>query len=273
MRHPWLALLFVTLPAWAVDPAATQLARIDEHYAGGYKDAFPQEFTTVQTYVTSAQSGVAAKLGLQVGQGFHHPVTVRFEDGVPRINQNPFFYVRTKGTGDDFHQELVANVEAFAKPPSDAYADLRGGFWYAMAQLMLNDLSAGDPESALPLWLQEGLSVYASGSGDALLKVVTRRLPKSRVRELTGGLNDPGPYLTAPELARYFLAVDFIASHGVLQTFLANITNGESPADAVRSTFGYEWPAFESNVRHFSAERLAGYAPSDEELKSGRERP
>jgi hypothetical protein len=258
------------MPAWADTSDTTQIAAIDNHYSGGYKDQFPQELNAVQSYLTSSQSAIATQLGLQFGQGFHHPVTIRFEDGVPRINENPFFYVRVHGSGSDFNQELVANVEAYAKTfsaPEHRSGDLRGGFRYAMTQVMLNDLSAGDPDQTLPLWLQEGLSVYASGSGEALLKEVTERLPRSRVRELTGGLNNPGPYLTHADLARYYLAVDFIASRGLLQNFVLDMTsNGESTADAVRNAFGNEWSDFETDVQNYSAQKLAGYAPADEDL-------
>jgi hypothetical protein len=110
--------------------------------------------------------------------------------------------------------------------------------------------------------------VYASGTGEELLKEVTERLSRSRVRELTGGLNSPGPLLTPPELARDYLAVDFIASQGVLQNFLLDMTtNGEATSDAVRNAFGYEWSDFETNVQNYSAKKLAGYAPSDEDLE------
>jgi len=259
------------LSVLADTPDTTQLASIDNHYSGGYMDAFPQELSVIQTYVTAAQSGVASKIGLQFGQGFHHPVMIRFEDGAPRINENPYFYIRTQGMGEAFRQDLVVNVEAYAKPTSISehnFSNLRSSFWYGMSQLMLNDLAAGDPDKALPTWLQEGLSVYASGSGEALLKEVVRRMPKSRVKELTGGLNSPDPYLTPDELARYFLAVDFIASKGVLQTFVTNMIREPSAADAVRGAFGYDWPDFETNVQNYSIQQLAGYAPTDEELKN-----
>jgi len=276
MRSSCLVLLCMGACAWAGDTLSTQLATIDDHYAGGYKDAFPQELTTLRTYITSSQSTIATQLGLQFGQGFHHPVTIRFEDGAPRLNENPFFFVRVYGAGPDFHQELVANVEAYSQDlrvHGRRFSDPRGGFRYAMTQVMLNDLAEGDPDKALPLWLQEGLSVYASGSGPALLKDVTQHLPRSRVKELTGGLNNPGPYLSPPEFARYFLAVDFIASHNVLQTFVQEVTaNNRSAADTVSSTFGYEWPIFESKVQDYSVEQLARYAPTDEELNAERSR-
>jgi hypothetical protein len=263
-------IIFLLIPAWADAPNGTQLAVIDDHYSGGYIDAFPQESTIVHTYVASVQSSIAVQLGLQYGQGFLHPVTVRFTDGAPRVSENPYFYVVTRGSGDDFKQDLAVNVEAYAKLRSDPNRkseDLRGGFRYAMTELMLNDLAAGDQDKALPLWLEEGTAVFASGTGEELLKNITRRMPKSRVRELTGDLNSPEPYLSPAESARYFLAIDFINSRGVLQTFLRDVTNGQSPADAVRHAFGFEWSTFESNVQDYSVKKLSEFAPSDEDLQ------
>ena len=62
-------------------------------------------------------------------------MVVRFEDGSPAMSENPFYFVRTRGLVDTFSQELVTNVEAFAKRQSDSNQKedtVRGGFRYAL---------------------------------------------------------------------------------------------------------------------------------------------
>src|SRR5882724_2652615 len=143
---PYLLCLVLALAApcalSAVD-GMTHPAKIVTDYAGGYKDDFPQELNSVKSFILSAQSDIATRMGLQYGQGFLHPVTLRFDDGAPAVNENPFFYVQSKSSGDAFTQEIVVNVEAFARrrsAPAFKESSLRGGFRYALTELMLNDL-------------------------------------------------------------------------------------------------------------------------------------
>jgi len=269
-----LFLLFAATVPTAADAdnsVTAQPAKIVDQYNGGFKDDYPQEFVLVQSYLPTVQSEVATQLGLQFGQGFRHPVTVRFDYGAPSVNENPFFYEVSKGSGQEFSQNVVANVEAYARRKSDQSSittGLRGGLRYAMTQVMLNDFIGGDPDLALPVWVQEGLAVYASGSGENFVKSVASRTAKSKTMDLTGDLNSPGPYLTAQEWARYYLAIKYIATTGTLQTFVRDMTNGKSPADAVRDSLSQEWPVFETNVRKFSADNYATYAMNDDDSQT-----
>ncbi len=267
----------ILLPGWSAASAMTQPAKIIDVYQGGFKDDYPQELVRVRSYVLSVQSDIATLLGLQYGQGFLHPVAVRFDDGAPAVNENPYFYVQTKGTGDDFHQELVVNVEAYAKRRADwptKENTLRGGFRYALTQVMLNDMAAGDSEKALPLWVQEGISVYASGQGDDFVQELAERKHRSKVGELVGDLNSPSPYLVPKDWALYYLAVKYIAASGGLQAFVRDITNGKSAADTVRNTLSQEWPVFEEHVHAYALQALTGYAlPDEDDDRSSSNRP
>jgi hypothetical protein len=244
-------------------------AALVNSYNGGYKDDYPQELVRVQSYILSVQSDIATQLGLQYGQGFLHPVSIRFADGAPTTNENPFFYVQAKGSGDQFTQDLIANVEAFAKRRSELLQEdstLRNGFRYALTQVMLNDLSAGDAESAFPLWVQEGLSVYASGNGDAFVKTAAARTFKSNAGDLVCDLNSPGPYLTARTWAGYYLAIKYIFdTDGLsgLQAFVRNMADGKSAPDAVRDATSQDWSAFTASVHDYSLESFKKVALDD----------
>jgi hypothetical protein len=269
-RLPSFLLIAVLLPsAWAAD-RLPQPAKIVSEYAGGYKDDFPQELNRVQSFVLAAQSDIATSLGLQYGQGFLYPVTIRFEDGAPAVNETPYFYVRTKGSGDNFAQELVANVEAYAKHRSDLAnheGSLRNGFRYALTELMLNDLAGGDSDKMLPLWIQEGLAVYMSGDGEELVEKVAKSTHRAHAHELVGDLNSPGPYLTPSAWANYYLAIKYIADAGALQAFVRAITSGTSAADTVSRVLGQEWPTFVTHVREFSSKAFEASAASDDDSK------
>jgi hypothetical protein len=267
-----LALLCAVLgPGISIASATTEPAKISDIYQGGFKDDYPQELVRVRSYVLSVQSDVATQLGLQYGQGFLHPVTIRFDDGAPAVSENPYFYVQTKGSGENFMQELVVNVEAYAKHRNDwpeKESTLRGGFSYALTELMLNDIAAGDSDKALPLWVQEGLAVFASGDGDAFVKELAVHVHRAKVGDLVGELNSPGPYLITKDWALYYLAVKFIAKSGGLQTFVRDIISGKSTADTVRGVLGEEWPVFVDQVRAFAIQSLSGYAMSDDDLET-----
>jgi len=264
-------MLSVAVPGRTEVEPTTQPATIVNSYNGGYKDDFPQELVRVQSYVLPVQSDIATLYGLQYGQGFLHPVTIRFTDGAPAASENPFYYVQTKGSGDTFSQDLVVNVEAFAKrraePPLKlSEDDMRNGFRYALTKIMLNDLSDGDPDNVWPLWVQEGLAVYASGDGDSLVKAVAEKTVKSRAADLVEDLNDPGPYLTRRAWAGYYLAIKSIFATGgaaTLQAFVRALTDGKSAADAVRDSLSQEWPAFVAVVRDYSSESFKKFAIDD----------
>ena len=256
-------------PAWAVD-RVSQPAKIIPEYSGGYPDDYPQELNRIQSFVLADQSDIATTLGLQYGQGFLHPVTIRFEDGAPAISENPFFYVQTQVSNDGFGQELVCNVEGFAKRRSDpAYKDesLRSGFRYALAELMLNDLAGSDTNKALPLWVQEGLAVFAAGDGDDLVEDVAEHTRRAQASELVEDLNRPGPYLTHRAWANYYLAVKYVAEAGALQAFVREMTSGTSAANTVRQVLGQEWPTFVANVRGFSAKSFSEQAAADDDSR------
>ena len=248
--------------------AAPMPAKIIDIYSGGFKDDYPQALVRVRSYVLSVQSDIATLYGLQYGQGFLHPVTIRFDDGAPAVSENPYFYVQTKGSGSTFQQELIVNVEAYAKRRQDWSTNestLRGGFRYALSEVMLNDIAAGDSDKALPLWVQEGLSVYASGNGEAFVQALSERVRRSKVGDLVGELNRPSPYLVTKDWALYYLAVKYIASTGGLQAFVRSMTSGKSGADTLRDVLSQEWPVFEDHVHASALQALAGYAMSDED--------
>ena len=269
----YLTAFFVILGAlpslWAAD-RVPEPAKILAEYAGGYKDDFPEELNRVKSFVLAAQSDIATTLGLQYGQGFIHSVTIRFDDGAPAVNENPYFYVQAKGSGDTFVQELVANVEAFAKYRSGSTykeSSVRNGFRYALTELMLSDLAAGDTGKALPLWVEEGVAVFVSGDGDEVVEHVAARTHRAHASELVNDLNSPGPYLTPGAWANYYLAVKYIARAGALQGFVREMVGGASTADAVLHVLGQDWPTFVSNAREFSSRSFLEHAAPDDDSR------
>src|SRR6185437_7783474 len=180
-----LLTLVIGVTASPARAAGAQQAVVVDQYSGGFKDDYLQELPRVRTYLPLAQPEISVQLGLvQYGHGFLHPVNVRFTDGAPAIAENPFFYVRPSQTADGaFSQDLMVNVEAYARRSRDAQWDaraLRNAFYYATAQLILNDLSGGQTDKALPLWAQEGLCVYAASDGKRFVKLVGETSTRSK---------------------------------------------------------------------------------------------
>ena len=64
------------------------------------------------------EQNIATELGLiQYGQGFNHPVTIRFDDGAPAINENPYFYVPALLRPQGFQPATVRQCGGFCPPP------------------------------------------------------------------------------------------------------------------------------------------------------------
>ena len=179
--------------------------------------------------------------------------------------------MQAKGSGPEYRQDLVTNVEAFAKRRNDAArkeGDLRNGFRYTLTQVMLNDLAAGDSDSALPLWVQEGLSVYISGDGEDFVQKAAERTPRSKASDLAQDLNSPGPFLTKRDWASYYLAIKYINAQGSLQAFVRAITSGKSSSDSVQDAMSQDWPTFEANVREYTVKNFAAFTPEEEDTGS-----
>jgi hypothetical protein len=272
LRVLFLLSLLVS-PVLADAPAVQQPPVLVEKYANDVKDDYLQELTRVRTYLSIAERNIATQLGLmQYGEGFFHPVQIRFDDGSPAVNQNPFFYVLVRQPGsEDFRQELVVNVEAYARNRKDSnWKDnaLRNGFYYAMAQLMFNDLTRGQ---GFPLWVQEGLAVYVSGSGEAMLADAVGKTRRSDVPNLIIELNQPYPYLTKNQWAQYYLAIKYISDTGGVngfQAFVREIVSGSSAADTVRRTLNQEWPDFKKNVHTYTANAYLHAALADNDPRA-----
>jgi hypothetical protein len=254
------------------DVPATQQAVVSAQYAGGFKDDYPVEMERVRIYLPLTLQDISTKLGLiQYGRGFYHPVTIRFQDGSPAYAENPYFYVRSSANDSGYQQELVANVEAFAKHRQHANPqdnDLRNGFHYAMTQLVLNDLAGGQLDKVLPLWAQEGLAVYVSGDGDEFVQDIAGKVTRSQAADLVGDLNETFPYLTKKQYTDYYLAIKYIVDkHGLdnLQGFIRDLVAGKSAADTVLDVFNFYWADFEKAVKAYSLAAYQSAAPPDDD--------
>jgi hypothetical protein len=264
------SLLVLSAASIHAEPPALRDPILLEAYDGGFKDDYIQELTRVRTFLSIAQQNIATQLGLsQYGRGFYHPVMIRFDDGAPAISQNPYFYVQS-GSNKHFQQDLMVNVEAFARRRKESNwkdNDLRNGFYYTMTQLMLNDLMKAKSIKTLPVWVQEGLAVYISGSGDSIVEEVAGKTRRSRVTDLVGELNRPFPYLSPTQWARYYLAIQYIYDTGginALQGFVRELLAGVSPADAILHIPSQEWVVYKKNVEAYSAKVFLQHMPPDD---------
>src|SRR5262249_33441838 len=89
---------------------------VSKTYDGGYRSDFPAEQGLVQTLLGTAPLDIYSQLGITPYRGgFQHPVSVRFADGVPALNENTYFYVEPGNPNQDYSQTLVVNVEAYAR--------------------------------------------------------------------------------------------------------------------------------------------------------------
>jgi hypothetical protein len=266
-----LFLLFSSGSAHAESTPSLHAPVLNNKYSGGFPDDFLQELTRVQTFLAIAQQTIATQLGLtQAGNGFAHPVQIRFDDGAPSLSENPYFYVVTKGTGQNFSQELIANVETFARKRKEGNwkePDLRDGFYYTMTKLILNDVTNGQ---GFPLWIQEGLAVYVSGSGESFVQDVAQHVARSKASRLVEDLNTQPEHITKVHYARYYLAIKYIQQTGGINAFqnlIREIVQGNSPADSVQHTLGTLWPEFQQNVKAYSLQQFQQFTPDDKDLR------
>jgi hypothetical protein len=266
-----LLLLFSPGKARAENPPVFHAPVLDNKYTGGFPDDYLQELSRVQTFLSIAQQNIATQLGLTQGNGFQHPVQIRFDDGAPRLSENTYFYVVVQGNGDDFKQDLVANVETFARKRKEGNwkePDLRNGFYYAMTKLLLNDLTQGQ---GLTLWIQEGAAVYVSGSGEGFVQEVAAHVSRSKADRLVDDLNTVPEHITKLNYAQYYLAIKYIYNTGginALQNFLRETVNGATTSDAVQHTLGFLWPEFQHNVKTYSLQQFQRFTLDDNDARA-----
>lgn len=242
-----------------------------DQYSGGYRDDYLLEIDRVRTFLGLGQQTLSTQLGLlQATQGFYHPVRIRFDDGAPAISYSAYFYIQPDSrSGENFSQEMVVNVEAYArrrKAGQGRDPELRSGFNYAMTQLILYDLLQNTSAQKLPLWVHEGLSVYMAGDGMDLVKEVASATTKSRVSDLVGEINRPYPNLSRLQWARYFLAIQYIYETGGVngfQSFVRAVVSGTSAADAIRDSLSQDWSTFKENVQAYSSKIYNQFAAED----------
>ena len=267
-------LLAIVCSSWAFTAEQAVLFKpvLSSRYDGGYPTEFPAQLGLIQTLLGTAPQEISSQLGImQYRGGFQHPVTVRFDDGVPAVNENPFFYLEPVDPSKPFAQVLRVNVEAYARQkaaPGWHEDALRKAFYYAMTGLILNDAAGGDPERAIPQWAQEGAGVYLSGAGDVFVERAAANVTLSQVPDLLDDLNRPLPVITRTQYARYYLAVKYIVDTGgtsSFQVFMRSLLNDKSAAEAVRDALGQEWPLFERQVKNYSAQAFEKFALPDTE--------
>lgn len=262
----------VCLIGFAVSSAhALPQPEIVDKYTGGFKDDYPGVLQRVRIMAPLAQQDVITHLGLMLQkQVFSHPVTIRFDDGVPVPNENSFFYIQP-AAGDTYGQVLMVNVEGiarFVKGSAPHDNQIRKAFYYAMTHLVLNDIAGGETDKLLPLWYQEGLAVQVSEMGKDFVKQAAEKVQRSQARVLVLPLNEPRPYLGPRLYAQYYLAIQYIIdTHGTdsLQQLTRDMINGKSAADAIQSDLNQDWPAFEKGVETYSEQAFAAFALPDEE--------
>jgi hypothetical protein len=268
--------LLLTLPVFSfADDAVLNKPVVSTRYNGGFPNDFPAELSQVQTLLQTAPPDISSQLGVtQYLNGFHHPVSVHFDDGVPAVNENAFFYLEPSDPTKPFAQSLKVNVEAFARQqarPGWTEDTLRNAFYYTTAKLIFNDAVGNDEDLALPVWAQEGAAVYVSGMGDTFVKNAAAKVSLSHVSELADDLNRPLPFVTQKDYARYYLAIKYMVDTGGMssfQTFMRNLLANKSAADAVRDVFAQEWPVFERHVKEYSVKEFSKYAAADADIQS-----
>ncbi len=251
-------LLVCAVPLSWGEPAQRFTASFQTSYAGSHSELFARQQDRVRLLVRQAQLEVSSRLGLlQYQEGFRCPLTVRFDDTAAPGVEYALAYVRMGQTQRGFVQEMVVNLDVMSRNDRD----FDRIFYHEMTHAVLNDAVVSQSGTALPSWVQEGLAVYVAGDGDERVKALAQSVRKSQAGHLVHDLDEP-----ILDYARNYLAFKYFLdkrSINVLQAFVRNLTQGQTPQAALQDSSGLSWDTYRKEVRDYSLRVYQDNARSD----------
>lgn len=251
---------FVPLHAQSVDASQERHAwTLNESYTGPYKAAFDKLKWEIPILMRQTVVDISGKLGLWYEEGWRYPLTVKFVDGSPRGVENALAFVGLSVDREGIRQNLNINLEAYERDKFNFEKVLA----HELTHAFLNDQLGAEAALLLPVWLQEGLAVYASGQGDQMLKYYASQFLRRPEERILNGLEGPhGPL----DYAEDFLAIRYIyETHGnnSLHNFVREVVKrkGDVPG-AIEYACLENWASFQENARRFSAKEIQSVSRS-----------
>lgn len=247
------ALFLLNVAALRAEDAPVRHAwTLDENYQGPHQDDFTRLRFAFPNMIRQTLIDIAVDTGLDFQEGWNHPITIRFTDGAPAGVENALAYVEL--FSDDTHvaQRLNVNLDAYAREKFSFDKVFRHELFHAM----LND-ALGLHSRDVPIWLHEGLAVYAAGQGDQMLNSYLSQIEEGDEESFLNGLEGAHGGL---DYVEDYLTVKYIRErHGInsMKGFVRQLVALKADYKAaIQASCFEDWPTFEKNARAFALSEL-----------------
>jgi hypothetical protein len=258
VRHALLLLITATLIAAASAQERTPW-KMDENYQGAHQASFQRLRYEVPILMRQTLIDIAVKLGLDFRDGWAFPMTVRFVDTAPWGAENVLAYVHLFNGEKGVEQTLNINLAAYAQ----SQFDFDKVFKHELTHAMLNDAFGEEAALKLPIWLHEGVAVFAADQGEKVVKAYVYSTSGFSETKMLNGLEGPHGAL---DYAEDYLAIKYINSrYGVtgLHTFMRDLVAKKGNIPAVLDySFRETWDGFQKNVHEFAKKEIKAVGPA-----------
>jgi hypothetical protein len=226
--------------------------QLDERYDGEHPGDFGRLRYEVPILIRQTLIDIAVATGLDFQEGWNHPLSIRFADTAPPGVENALAYVEFFSDGTNAAQRLSINLAAYAAEPFNFDKVFRHELFHAM----LND-ALGLNATNIPIWLHEGLAVYAAGQGEQMINSYLSKVETGEEERFVNGLD--GPHGGADYVEDY-LAIKYIRErHGInsIKAFARELVarKGDVPS-AIEASCFEDYAAFQANARDFAVSEL-----------------
>jgi hypothetical protein len=260
MRKLGLAGVFLTSFLRLIPTQAAPLHQwtIDEKYRGGHQSTYQKIKWQIPNIMRQTMINNAVKLGMNFRDGWQYPFEIKFVDDSPFGVENVLAYVQIYSDGVAIKQDLNINLGAYDREPFN----FEKVFAHELTHAMLNDAIGAEATMILPVWLHEGLAVYAADQGETMVKSYAHKFSGFAARQMLNGLEGGHGAL---DYAEDYLAVKYIyAKHGPnsLHNFVREVIRrkGDVPG-AIQYTCFESWEQFTINARAFAKEEIDAIGP------------
>jgi hypothetical protein len=231
---------------------------LDDSYTGSHRDSYQRLKYEIPILMRQTLINIAIRTGLNFQDGWDFPLTVRFVDDAPWGAENVLAYVQMASGEKGPVQTLNICLTAYDRD----HFDFEKVFAHELTHAMLNDAVGTQATQVLPVWLHEGLAVFAADQGESVVKSYVYNTDPFSESRMLNGLDGPHGAL---DYAEDYLAIKYInVRHGSngLHNFIRDIVDKKGDVNAAMEySLRESWDEFQKNAREFAKGEIKAVGP------------
>lgn len=257
MRLPFLPLILSAVLCFAsgapaAEPGERHAWKLDDRYAGAHLGDFNRLRYEVPNLIRQSLIDIAVATGLDFLEGWNHPILIRFTDSAPPEAENALAYVELFSDGTNVRQRLNINLAAYSGESFNFDKVFRHELFHAM----IND-ALGTNAVNLPVWLHEGMAVYAAGQGEQMVNHYLSLIEAGGEEQLLNGLE--GAHGGSDYVEDYLTVKYVLDRHGINSIKALSrelVARGGDARAAIEASCFEDWATFRKNARDHALSEL-----------------